>query len=212
MALLSRRDPNRADDRRARREALQEKLMAATVELLGEGKSFADLSIEAIAAAAGISRTTFYDYFGDKRELLLAFGDALLKDALDETDEWRPGPDHEQTRAELRPILKSFIRVQRHPVAIALVEATYYDPDVRHAWLSSQERHIARTVRLLEWERAAGRYQERTSPLEARARVLYWAWQQTILQELTLHPDLDEDDLVEALVDLNLIAVRGRLP
>ena len=42
--------------------------------------------------------------------------------------------------------------------------------------------------------------------------MLFWAWQQTILQELTLRPDLDEDELVDALVDLNLIAVRGRLP
>jgi AcrR family transcriptional regulator len=209
MALLSRRDPNTVRDRRA---ALQERLMDATVELLREGKLFADLPIETIAARAGISRTTFYDYFADKRELLLAFGDALLEDTLEETDEWRPGPDHEQTRAELRPILRSFIRLQRHPVAIAIVEATHYDPEVRAAWVATQERHIARTRRLLEWERDHGRYEARTSPLHARARVLFWAWQQTILQELTLRPDVDEDELIDALVDLNLIAVRGRLP
>jgi AcrR family transcriptional regulator len=212
MALLSRRDPNSVADRRARRAALQMELMDATVELLGEGNLYADLSIEAIAARAGVSRTTFYDYFGDKRELLLAFGAALLEDTLQETDEWRPGPDHDATRAELRPILLSFVRLQRHPVAIAIVEATHYDPEVRAAWVAGQERHIARTQRLLEWERSAGRFEERTSPLEARARVLFWAWQQTILQELTLRPGADEDALVDALVDLNLIAVRGRLP
>jgi len=38
MALLSRRDPGSVRDRRA---ALQERLMAATVELLGEGNSYA---------------------------------------------------------------------------------------------------------------------------------------------------------------------------
>jgi TetR/AcrR family transcriptional regulator, ethionamide resistance regulator len=209
MALLSRRDPSSARDRRA---ALQERLMGATVDLLREGNSYADLAIETIAARAGVSRTTFYDYFADKRELLLAFGDTLLKDTLEETDEWRPGPDHEQTRAELRRILRRFIRLQRHPVAIAIVEATHYDPEVRTAWVATQERHIARTQRLLEWERDHGRFEPRTSPLEARARVLFWAWQQTILQELTLRPDLDEEALLDALVDLNLIAVRGRLP
>lgn len=186
--------------------------MTATVELLGEGKSYADLSVESIAARAGISRTTFYDYFRDKRELLLAFGDALLKGALDESEEWAPGPDHDAVRAELRPILESIIRMQRHPVAIAVVEATYYDREVRAAWVATQERHIARTVRLLEWERAAGRYQERTTTIEARARVLHWGLQQTILQELTLRPEVDEDDLVDALIDLILIVVWGALP
>jgi AcrR family transcriptional regulator len=212
MALLSRRDPGRADDRRERRAALQDRLMEATVELLGEGKSYADLSIETIAARAGVSRTTFYDYFGDKRELLLAFVDSLLEDALQESDEWRPGPSHEETRDELRKIVGGFVRVQRHPVAIAIVEATFYDPSVREAWIATQERHISRTVRLLEWERKCGRMQERTSTVEARARVLFWAWQQTILQELTLRQNLDEDELIDAIVDLNLIAVRGQLP
>jgi AcrR family transcriptional regulator len=212
MALLSRRDPNRVAERRARRDALQQRLMAATVELLGEGKSYADLSIETIAARAGVSRTTFYDYFGDKRELLLAFVDSLLEDALQESDEWRPGPSHDTTREELARIVKGFVRVQRHPVAIAIVEATFYDPSVREAWLATQERHISRTVRLLEWERKAGRLEERTSTIEARARVLFWAWQQTILQELTMQRNLDEDELIDAIVDLNLIAVRGRLP
>src|SRR5262249_7072614 len=158
-----------------------------------------------------VSRTTFYDYFADKRQLLLAFGEQQLKDTLEETDEWRPGPDHDTTREELIRILRSFIRGQRHPVAIAIVEATYYDPAVRTAWIAAQERHIERTRRLLEWEQEHGRYAERTSRLDARARVLFWAWQQTILQELTLRPDADEEALIEALVDITLVASRGCL-
>ena len=110
MALLSRRDPNSAADRRDRRAALQAELMSATVELLRDGNSYADLSIETIAARAGVSRTTFYDYFGDKRELLLAFGDALLQGHArgDRRVAPRPRPRRDARRAaadpdELRP-------------------------------------------------------------------------------------------------------------
>ena len=67
--------------------------MEATEKLLREGNSYADLSVEAIAARAGISRTTFYDYFEDKRELLLAIAMTVSAPFLREADDWRPSDD-----------------------------------------------------------------------------------------------------------------------
>ena len=55
----------------AKREAIEADVLEATEALLEEGASFADLSIERIATRAGISRTAFYFYFRDKRELLM---------------------------------------------------------------------------------------------------------------------------------------------
>ncbi|MEA2480769.1 MAG: TetR/AcrR family transcriptional regulator, ethionamide resistance regulator [Thermoleophilaceae bacterium] len=209
MALLSRRDSQRADERRARRAAVQARVMTATEELLSEGSTYAELPIEAIAARAGISRTTFYDYFGDKRELLLGLGRSLTAGLAAETDEWRPGADGEATRDELRRIVRSMAHADKHPVSRAIVEATFYDLEVRAAWVSYQEGQIARAIRLLEAERAAGRFRAGGSTLEARARAIYWMIQQTILQEVALRRNLDETDVIEAIVDVALLGVRG---
>jgi AcrR family transcriptional regulator len=191
---------------------VQERLMEATEQLLREGHTYADLGIETIAARAGVSRTTFYDYFEDKRELLLSLGATLINDVLQEADEWRPGDDHDQTKAELRRIIRSLVRMYRHPVAIAIIEATFYDEAVRAAWRAEQQRHIERAVRLLSAERDEGRFQPHDSTLEARARALHWSIHGTALHEVALKQDIDEEDIIDALVDVNILGVRGVLP
>src|SRR3712207_7614489 len=54
-----------------KRAAIEASVLEATEALLAEGASFAELNIERIATRAGISRTAFYFYFRDKRELLV---------------------------------------------------------------------------------------------------------------------------------------------
>ena len=186
--------------------------MQATEELLAEGHTFADLGIETITGRAGISRTTFYDYFEDKRQLLLALGAKLAGDALQQADDWQPGDDHDRTKAELRRIIRALLRVYRHPVALAIMEATFYDEVVRNAWREAQELRIQRAIRLLRAERDGGRFQDHDSTLEARARVLHWSVHGTALHEVVLKQELDEDQLVDALVDVNILGVRGTLP
>ena len=55
----------------AKRAQVQAAVLAATEALLAEGSSYAELNVERIATAAGISRTAFYFYFRDKRDLLM---------------------------------------------------------------------------------------------------------------------------------------------
>src|SRR4051794_37712872 len=55
----------------AKRAQVQAAVLQATETLLGAGSSYADLNVERIAKAAGISRTAFYFYFADKRDLLM---------------------------------------------------------------------------------------------------------------------------------------------
>ena len=212
MADSPARQSSNSERREARRAAVQARVLEATKQLLSEGQTFADLHVEAIAARAGISRTTFYDYFSDKRALLLSLGATLVDDALAEREEWRPGGDPEATRAELRRIVKSLVRMYRHPVALAIIEATFYDDQVRAAWRAEQDRHIERAERLLRAESDGGRFQPHRSSVEARARALHWAVHGTALHEVALRQNVDEDDIVEALVDVNILGVRGVLP
>ena len=212
MSVLSRRSPKQEEQRKARRASVQRRLMEATEQLLREGHTYADLGIETIAARAGISRTTFYDYFDDKRQLLLSLGSTLISDALQVADEWRPDDDHDQTKSELRRIIRSLVRMYRHPVAIAIIEATFYDEVVRTAWREEQQRHIERAVRLLTAEHEGGRFQPHGSTIQARARALHWSIHGTALHEVALKQEIDEDELVDALVDVNILGVRGVLP
>jgi TetR/AcrR family transcriptional regulator, ethionamide resistance regulator len=186
--------------------------MEATEQLLSEGHTYGELNIEAIAGRAGISRTTFYDYFSDKRELLLSLGATLVSDALGEADDWRPGDHNDRAKAELRQTIRSVVHMYRHPVAIAIIEATFYDEPVRAAWRAEQQRHIERAVRLLKAERDAGRLQAHDSTIEARARALHWSIHGTALHEVALRQDLNEEDVVDALVDVCLLGTRGVLP
>src|SRR5687767_9126047 len=120
MAVLSRRSPERDEARRARRAAVRARIMEATTELLSEGANYASLSVETIAERTGISRTTFYDYFPDKRELLLAMSSSVLEDAIGPADNFDAPADHTQTRVELREMFAGLVVAYSHPAVRAI--------------------------------------------------------------------------------------------
>lgn len=61
----------RSEPPSAKRAQIERDVLRATDELLRDGHRWNDLSVERIATAAGISRTAFYFYFRDKREVLV---------------------------------------------------------------------------------------------------------------------------------------------
>src|SRR3954466_8269286 len=75
----------------AKRAAVQASVLDATQALLAEGVSYADLNIERITTRAGISRTAFYFYFRDKRELLLRLTEDVTDELYREGDIWFSG-------------------------------------------------------------------------------------------------------------------------
>jgi AcrR family transcriptional regulator len=112
-AVLSRRQPAA---REARKSRLEERLLEAVEGLLSDGHAYADLSVSAIAAAAGISRTTFYDYVGDKRQLLLSLGGRVTRDLVEAAAIWEPkGGD--LGAEQLREVLRLFPRTQPKPAS-----------------------------------------------------------------------------------------------
>src|SRR3954453_24013969 len=71
-------------------------IVAATVRLLGE-KGFAGMSVEGVAAAAGVGKPAIYRRYADKKALVLA----AIEAALDPMEV----ADLGDTRAELRVVL-----------------------------------------------------------------------------------------------------------
>src|SRR3712207_4094193 len=76
-----------------KRAAVQAAVLEATERLLAEGASWADLGVEHVARAAGISRTAFCFYFKDKRELLLHLTEDVVEQLYAEAERWFSGED-----------------------------------------------------------------------------------------------------------------------
>ena len=115
-----------------RREAQAAFLLAAEA-LLADGHPYAELSVEQISAAAGRSRTAFYLYFRDKRELLMRLTEAVAATLYDEADRWWSGDDG---RRDLRTALADVLGTYREHADLlrAVVEASAYDEEVAEFW------------------------------------------------------------------------------
>src|SRR5919201_374391 len=137
----------------AKRAAVQAAVLAATEELLAEGASYADLNIERIANRAGISRTAFYFYFRDKRELLMRLTGDVNELLFQQADIWFSGAGDPEP--EMRAALTNIAALYaEHGVLLrAIVEVSTYDDEVAHAWHGLVGRFVDATRVRIEAER-----------------------------------------------------------
>jgi AcrR family transcriptional regulator len=181
-------------DRRKRRTA--EAIVAAALELFAE-RGFERTTIDQIAAAADISRRTFFRYFADKEELFFAEDERLLE-VVEETLDAAPAGE---------PVLELARRATR-----ALAAHSVADPERRLA----RERLIAATPALqarrlaknLRWEQAiAARLRERGSGEQEALLVpkLAMACFQTAYERWVRDPGRD----LPGLVDESFAALGG---
>jgi AcrR family transcriptional regulator len=76
-------DPSVLEERRAKRhDKVVARMLDVVEELLQEHDSYFDISVEQIIEAGGMSRSTFYRYFDDKADLIVALGDSAMADIL----------------------------------------------------------------------------------------------------------------------------------
>lgn len=184
MAVLS----QRASGSEAHRDT-RATLMAATGSILGEGRAFAELSVAEIVLRAGVSRPTFYAYFRDKRDLVLALGADFEAAAHEAAAPWLEMRE-DDVRTALRAVLETF---RAHQVTIrAITEAAGYDDDVAAFWRRFHERFIVNVV-----QRAAPPPAEATA-VEARAFTLIWMTERSIYEHLNA-PRVGDEDLLDAL-------------
>lgn len=181
----------------ARRAAVQAAVLAATEELLAEGASFADLGIERIATRAGISRTAFYFYFRDKRELLLRLTEDVTDLLYQQAGLWWSGEGDPET--EIRHTFTNIAEVfAEHGILLrAIVEAATLDEELATSWRAILARFTEASERRIEREQAAGR--ALPGPARDIALLMTWMSERMLYQQL-VQPDLiAREDLVEAL-------------
>jgi TetR/AcrR family transcriptional regulator, ethionamide resistance regulator len=181
-------------------------VLRATEELLADGRPFADLKIEQIATRAGISRTAFYFYFSDKRELLTRLTEGVTDLLYGESERWWSEGDPEQ----LHEALGSMLALYRQHASLvrAVVEASTYDADVADFWRAVIGRFVEPTVARIEAEQAAGRVPAELSP-RAVAFALCWMTERTCYQHHEHGKPFDEKALHEALMAIWRGAVYG---
>jgi AcrR family transcriptional regulator len=135
--------------RAARRQRIVGELLPV-VEALLEQEPYFDLKVEQIIQRAGMARSTFYRYFQDKGELLLAVAEpasAEIRAAASGIWELRPPFGREDVKVVAR---KAIERYRPHAALMnAMVETSGHDPAVRAAingawadWLAGEAEHI----------------------------------------------------------------------
>ncbi len=191
----------------AKRAAIQAAVLAATEELLAEGASFADLGIERIATRAGISRTAFYFYFADKRELLMRLTEEVNALLFEQADIWFSGEGDpaEEMQTALANIADLY---DEHAVLLrAIVEVATYDEEVARFWRATLGRFVDATERRIEAERERGTAVcEHARPT---AFALTWMTERTLYQQLVQHLDVPREDLVASLTGIWVRSVYG---
>src|ERR1017187_4301758 len=127
-------------------------ILTATVELLAD-RGLAAMSIEEVAARAGVGKTTIYRRWPSKGLLAL---DAFVTSFREE----QPLPDTGTLRGDLVAALRGWVRAVTQtpmgPMLTSLIAAAQYDPELRGAWRERVLEPQRRQHRIM-LERAVGR-------------------------------------------------------
>lgn len=196
----------RSEPTTPRRAAIEASVLAATETLLREGCAYSELNIEKIATRAGLSRTAFYFYFRDKRELLMRVAGGVADALYAEAERWWSGEG--DGRESLAKALGNIAGLWREhiPLLRAVVEASTFDEEIEAFWRGIVDSFITATRRRIESEQASGRVPA-DLPAGGMAFALCWATERTLYQGLMQRAY--EDSLVDALVAMWSRAVYG---
>lgn len=180
------------------RAAIESAVLHTTERLLEEGYSYADLNVERIARGAGISRTAFYFYFADKRELLMRLTEGVSSLLYERAQVWwqDEGADTGELHAALSEIGELY---NEHGALLrAVVEVSTYDDEVAGLWRALVGRFVEATRGRIEREQASGRADE-TLEAGAVAFSLVWMTERTLYEVMVQEGPMTREVLIDAL-------------
>jgi TetR/AcrR family transcriptional regulator, ethionamide resistance regulator len=153
--------------RRGRRPRTYGAVLEATAELL-ETTALADLSVAQILDAAGVGRTSFYEHFGSKDDVVVKLMQSLSEEVAEELtpmlERGRRSPD-EAFGLGLANLVGVASRYA--PLVVAVSEEWPAIPELKEIWFGMLGDFTVRLARMIESERAAG-----AAPDGADARAL----------------------------------------
>ncbi|MEO8968495.1 MAG: TetR/AcrR family transcriptional regulator [Solirubrobacteraceae bacterium] len=197
--------------KRGRRPKTYEAVLRATTELL-EHTSLSEMSVAQILAAADVGRTSFYEHFSSKEDVLVK----LLRAIAAEVSE---GLEPIRSRGE-RPVEEAFreglgnwmrIGARYRPLLVATIEEWPAVPALRRVWFAVIDAMTAELASLIKADRAAG-LAPGGAPAEALAASLAWGAERSFHVAMTGHHAtlVNADALLEPLVQLYVGTIYGR--
>lgn len=157
--------------------------------------------MERLVAEASIARSTFYVYFQDKGDLLLALQDQAMRGFYDGARHWidhGPGVTHAHVKEGMRRVLERFR--EDALVMQAVAETAVYDPVLRERYHSAVDDYIRRVRRLIDEGRKRGDVRD-VHP-QATATALGWMLERTSQQTAPGATDRQLERIAEGLADV----------
>jgi TetR/AcrR family transcriptional regulator, ethionamide resistance regulator len=182
-----------------KREAVEADLLAAVNALLADGASYTDLDVGRIAQRAGISRTAFYFYFADKRELLKRVTEEVIELLYAQADGWWSGTG--AGPADLENALRNAATLYRDHSAVlrTIVEVSGYDAEMGDFWRAVIGRFVEPTTAHLEREWGPGPHSPTAGSV---AYALCWMTERTYYHALCTPGEQHWDPLLEGVVSI----------
>lgn len=195
--------PRRTGAPTLKRQAVEADVLRATEALLAGGERFADLAVERIATEAGLSRTAFYFYFSDKRELLMRLSDDVMSELYEAAEGWWGGGALAGALGRISELFRG-----HGPLIRAVIEAGAVDAQVGAFWREIIGRFVGATERHLRDEQAAGRLPAGADPASI-AFALVWMTESALYESIAQDDPVDPDRLVESLLHIFTRALSG---
>jgi TetR/AcrR family transcriptional regulator, ethionamide resistance regulator len=122
----------------ARKREIVDRILPVVEQLLDHGGGYRNVTVEQIARRSGMARSSFYRYFSDKHELLIAVSapalEAIIRAAL---RPWDLGPEITRERLEAE-LFRTMDEYRPHiPLLAAMIEASTYEPTARQAFVAA---------------------------------------------------------------------------
>ncbi|HEY5858110.1 MAG TPA: TetR/AcrR family transcriptional regulator [Aldersonia sp.] len=195
--------PGRGGKARAqRREDLLRAILTESERVLREEElRFSEVSVDRLAAAAGISRATFYLYFEDKGHLLRLFMRHFLGEASESARLWWDVAelrDPERLVASARSMIATYRK--NYGLLSAIIEAASYDRQVADEYAELVGGFCASTTELIERGQAAGSI--RPLPAPEVAATLTWMVERVLYQSVGRADESGDDALALALAEV----------
>lgn len=186
---LRRRSPSKGD--------LKQEAILDTAERLLAVKPLAEISIEELAAGAGISRSSFYFYFESKQALLRALLAKAADELLGEVDSWLV-PGHGDPHHELRQSIEVAVRMWREHGAVLLAAQNADAPQEAKDFMAGlTARLVEASAASIQRKRKAGLAPQGPPSVEALATMLIGMTEHCIAR-WNFGPGADEE-LVDTL-------------
>jgi AcrR family transcriptional regulator len=199
-----------ARSRRGRRPKTQAAVLAATTELL-ETIPLAELSVAQILEAAAVGRTSFYEHFSSKDDVVVKLLRSVSTDIAREIEPMFTRGERTPEEA-FREGLSRLIRMWERYAPLMVTGSVEWPaiPELRRLWLRIHADLTRRIATVITTDRESGLAPEGADP-EALAAALVWSTERALLVSRTGRvPALpDPEALVEPLTQLYVRSIYG---